>query len=59
MSANKGTAAAGFLASGLAEMVTLPVDITKIRLQLQSGTGTLQYRGMLDCMAQVPFFFSF
>lgn len=43
MSSN--TFAASFVASGLAEVVTLPVDITKIRLQLQVGVFTASFCG--------------
>eukprot|EP00744_Colponema_vietnamica_P006952 GILI01010038.1.p1 GENE.GILI01010038.1~~GILI01010038.1.p1 ORF type:complete len:302 (-),score=100.51 GILI01010038.1:184-1089(-) len=44
----------GGLASMTAEAATLPVDVTKIRLQLQGQPGAPKlYNGMLDCMKKV------
>eukprot|EP01119_Soliformovum_irregulare_P021563 TRINITY_DN7206_c0_g1_i1.p1 TRINITY_DN7206_c0_g1~~TRINITY_DN7206_c0_g1_i1.p1 ORF type:complete len:123 (-),score=17.72 TRINITY_DN7206_c0_g1_i1:22-390(-) len=37
----------GSLSSMLAETCTLPIDITKIRLQLQGNTTPKKYRGMI------------
>ncbi len=56
MSANKSSVAtfqASFVAAGLAEMVTLPIDITKIRLQLQPHGMVGGYTGMIDCLTKV------
>lgn len=48
-------ATARFVASGLgalvAETVTLPTDVVKVRLQVQSSSsGALRYTGFLDCL---------
>ncbi|OQR85817.1 Mitochondrial Carrier (MC) Family [Achlya hypogyna] len=46
---------AGAVASSTAEMATLPVDITKVRLQAQGMTAhqSVQYAGMADAMAKI------
>jgi hypothetical protein len=53
-------AAARFVASmsgaALAEVLTLPTDVAKTRLQIQkadAGTGTLRYSGMFDCLRKI------
>ena len=44
-------------AAAFAESSTLPIDTTKVRLQLQvnaaKGSGTPQYKGMVDCFLQI------
>ena len=51
------TFAASFLGAGLAEVVTLPIDITKIRLQVQNKTQVCslapQYTGMVDALLKI------
>ncbi|KDO26096.1 hypothetical protein SPRG_08457 [Saprolegnia parasitica CBS 223.65] len=46
---------AGAIASSTAEMATLPVDITKVRLQAQgmAARQSVQYTGMADAMAKI------
>ena len=48
---------ASLAASGLAEVVTLPIDTSKIRLQLQKtagkGASSTPYTGMVNCMARI------
>lgn len=48
---------AGALASSTAEVITLPIDCTKVRLQSQGmGTpsaGTIQYSGMIDAVRKI------
>ena len=50
-------AAAGAIAGFTARMAVAPVDLAKIRLQLQQGrvstSATLKYRGMLQTMSTV------
>lgn len=43
---------AGGLASGTAEIFTLPIDCTKVRLQAQRAGGA-QYSGMLDAVGKI------
>jgi hypothetical protein len=43
---------AGGLASGTAEILTLPIDCTKVRLQAQRAAGA-QYSGMLDAVGKI------
>ncbi|KNC84385.1 hypothetical protein SARC_03401 [Sphaeroforma arctica JP610] len=46
--------ACGGLASCTAETLTFPIDLTKTRLQLQSGSGSgVQYRGMLHALYKI------
>ncbi|OQR82981.1 Mitochondrial Carrier (MC) Family [Thraustotheca clavata] len=46
---------AGAIASSTAEMATLPVDITKVRLQAQGMTTSqgMQYNGMFDAVRKI------
>mmetsp|Transcript_22468 Transcript_22468/g.44147 ORF Transcript_22468/g.44147 Transcript_22468/m.44147 type:complete len:310 (-) Transcript_22468:518-1447(-) len=46
---------ASLVAAGVAELATLPIDVTKVRLQVQhkSLEGTLRYNGMVDCMTKI------
>lgn len=43
---------ASLVASGIAEALTLPTDVAKVRLQVQQnlGTGGVRYTGMYDCL---------
>jgi len=43
----------GGAASCLAEVVTMPVDVVKTRLQMDGAGATRAYRGSLDCAAQL------
>jgi len=45
----RGRLAASSAAAALAEVITLPIDVTKTRLQTQSQNGT-NYEGMVDCI---------
>eukprot|EP00040_Diaphanoeca_grandis_P027584 m.157254 g.157254 ORF g.157254 m.157254 type:complete len:292 (-) comp31045_c0_seq1:328-1203(-) len=49
------TAGSSFAASALAEIVTLPIDVTKVRLQVQTVAvgATPQYTGMVDTMVKI------
>lgn len=38
----------GAVASCLAEISTMPIDVVKVRLQMQGADGTRQYKGILD-----------
>lgn len=50
----KGLVYGGF-ASCMAEIVTLPIDVTKVRLQLQGELGAArQYRGFFDAIVKIP-----
>eukprot|EP00037_Helgoeca_nana_P017947 m.171146 g.171146 ORF g.171146 m.171146 type:complete len:150 (-) comp24221_c0_seq1:885-1334(-) len=47
-----------FVCSGATEVATVPIDVCKVRLQVQSSsavgsTGGPQYRGMVDTMAKI------
>jgi hypothetical protein len=47
---------ASFFASGVAEVFTMPIDTTKVRLQVQkagSAPGRVVYSGMFDAMAKI------
>lgn len=46
---------ASLVAAGVAELVTLPIDVAKVRLQVQHvpASGAVQYGGMVDCMQKV------
>ena len=48
---DKGTAASA-AAAGLSEALTMPVDVAKIRLQVQNNgpVGDVRYKGMTDCI---------
>ncbi|CAJ1366200.1 unnamed protein product [Effrenium voratum] len=53
-----GSAAVRLVASaigaGIAEATTLPTDVAKVRLQIQSSSvGELRYHGMVDCIVKV------
>ena len=42
---------ASSVACAIAETITLPTDVAKTRLQVQSSaSGNVQYRGMIDCL---------
>eukprot|EP00041_Stephanoeca_diplocostata_P025541 m.670920 g.670920 ORF g.670920 m.670920 type:complete len:297 (+) comp22768_c0_seq5:226-1116(+) len=51
---------ASFVASGLTEVATVPIDVCKVRLQVQSNASTVskstnvRYNGMLDAMIKIP-----
>jgi len=52
---SKGDGTARFIASSIAsfvaEIITLPADVAKVRLQLQKkSAGDVQYRGFVDCL---------
>uniref|UniRef100_A0A7S2W7F8 Mitochondrial carrier protein n=1 Tax=Mucochytrium quahogii TaxID=96639 RepID=A0A7S2W7F8_9STRA len=57
MSNDAGSRLFGSLvASGVAEVVTLPIDVAKVRLQVQTSTGgsqSIEYRGMFDCLRKI------
>ena len=38
------------MACAIAETITLPTDVAKTRLQVQSSASNVQYRGMIDCL---------
>eukprot|EP00043_Microstomoeca_roanoka_P006969 m.67602 g.67602 ORF g.67602 m.67602 type:complete len:299 (-) comp13639_c0_seq2:98-994(-) len=38
----------GSTASCLAEIATMPIDVVKVRLQVEGSDGTRQYKGMMD-----------
>jgi solute carrier family 25 carnitine/acylcarnitine transporter 20/29 len=40
---------AGLLSGFATTVVTTPVELLKVRLQTQYATGTIKYRGLLDC----------
>eukprot|EP00730_Choanoeca_flexa_P009719 TRINITY_DN12981_c0_g1_i1.p1 TRINITY_DN12981_c0_g1~~TRINITY_DN12981_c0_g1_i1.p1 ORF type:complete len:297 (+),score=33.16 TRINITY_DN12981_c0_g1_i1:138-1028(+) len=42
----------GAIASCLAEIATMPIDVVKVRLQMQGADGTRQFNGMLDAGLQ-------
>jgi len=42
----------GGFASCLADIITLPVDVTKTRLQLAGASGEAKYKGALDCVVR-------
>jgi len=45
---------ASAIGAGIAEATTLPTDVAKVRLQLQSSSlGELRYHGMVDCIVKV------
>lgn len=45
---------ASAIGAGIAEATTLPTDVAKVRLQLQSSSlGELRYHGMVDCIMKV------
>eukprot|EP00913_Durusdinium_trenchii_P023051 g21643.t1 len=45
---------ASAVGAGIAEAATLPTDVAKVRLQLQSSSlGELRYHGMVDCIVKV------
>lgn len=45
--------AASAVGAGVAEFITMPADVTKVRLQVQSrATGQLSYSGPLDCLVK-------
>ncbi|CAE7311450.1 SLC25A30 [Symbiodinium sp. CCMP2592] len=45
---------ASAIGAGVAEAATLPTDVAKVRLQLQSSSdGELRYHGMMDCIVKV------
>ncbi|CAE7199650.1 SLC25A30 [Symbiodinium necroappetens] len=45
---------ASAIGAGVAEAATLPADVAKVRLQLQSSSdGELRYHGMMDCIVKV------
>lgn len=49
---------ASFLASGLAEVLTTPIDVVKVRLQVQRSTGAATapgttYTGMIDAFVKI------
>lgn len=45
---------ASAIGAGIAEATTLPTDVAKVRLQLQSSSlGELRYHGMVDCIKKV------
>lgn len=44
---------ASLVASGIAETLTLPTDVAKVRLQVQSNKGLPAYSGMFDCLYKV------
>ena len=37
-------------AAGLAEMLTLPTDVAKVRMQVQVQNVGVQYSGLADCL---------
>lgn len=44
------------IGAAIAESVTLPTDVAKVRLQVQSNTGALKgvpYSGMVDCLQRI------
>lgn len=45
---------ASMIASGIAETITLPTDVAKVRLQVQqnSAASGVKYNGMFDCLRQ-------
>ena len=40
----------GAVASMIGDLVTMPVDVTKTRLQISGEGGKRLYSGMVDCM---------
>ncbi len=46
---------ASLAASGVAEVITLPIDVSKVRLQVQTlgGGASVEYKGMVDCMVKI------
>mmetsp|Transcript_130534 Transcript_130534/g.278991 ORF Transcript_130534/g.278991 Transcript_130534/m.278991 type:complete len:288 (-) Transcript_130534:64-927(-) len=45
---------ASAIGAGIAEVVTLPLDVAKVRLQVQNTAGgEIRYRGMIDCVVKV------
>lgn len=49
----KGRLIASFTASAAAEACTVPIDTTKVRLQVQNTGGAGAYKGMGDAMRQI------
>ena len=47
-------AIASFVAAGWAEIVTLPLDCVKARLQIQTGVGTTKpYTGVAEALSRI------
>ena len=46
-------ALASSLASAAAELVTLPTDVAKVRLQMRPSRGAVEYSGLLDCLLKI------
>jgi hypothetical protein len=46
---------ASFFASGFAEIITMPIDTAKVRLQVQKSgaSSSLQYKGMFDAIVKI------
>ena len=45
--------ALGAIGSSISEIVVMPMDVAKTRLQMQGADGTSQYRGLMHCFRRV------
>ena len=45
--------ALGAIGSSISEVVVMPMDVMKTRLQMQGADGTSQYRGLWDCFMKI------